>query len=197
MIALLLATTLAHAGYPEGLGNWNVLTTGDVWVGCTTHMGEPWCRSVGVIRAPVAKVAGLLDRFPVDPSPFKRVAYVTVLKETSPGAPDGLKTLHIVLDMPFPISHRDYVATFLPRAVDDTRIFDWKAEPHPEVTHPGAVRLDHAEGQWHLAPTPAGHTRLTYTWAADLGGDFPEFAFERAWATWGAEVIDWLRDGST
>ncbi len=182
--ALLLVATAA--AIPPDLGEWDMLVEGRDWIGCQTVGELPWCRSVATIPGPMIKIHSLLNDFAGYPSFMDRVSETRVYSE-------GI--VHIVLDMPFPFAHRDYVVKYTKSKDGDAIVFDFKATHHPSATAvDGSVRLPRAEGQWRLEAVGPGATRVTYTWCGELLGDFPSWALPTAWETQGAEVMNWLKE---
>lgn len=181
IITLLLSNALA---IPPQLDNWKVLQEEPVWIGNAD--GSYWCRSIATIPGPLDKVEALLGDFDNYPQIMDRVS------ETKIYAPN---IVHIILDMPFPLAHRDYVVQFERKQLENTVLFDFRSVAHPRAqTIKGSVRLPRAEGQWKLRPLSETSTEVTYTWNGELLGDFPNWALTRAWATQGVEVMNWLTE---
>lgn len=172
-----LATAFAMPG-PDAA--WEVLDTSPVRIECTEVSGKPWCRSVGVIGAPVDQVATALEDMAGQSDVFEAVSQIDSL---------GDDTYRIVLDFPGMFSDRDYVAKFEKLVEGDARIYRWKP-----VTHPGApetediVRLSRMEGEWRLEPA-GDATRATYLWQAELMGSFPTWALPTARKKAGNEAL--------
>ena len=178
----------ALAGIPAELedARWQVLAREPTWVGCTEARGFTWCRSQGLVDGSMEELESLLNTFEDYPQIFDRVTHTTRL------APN---TVHVVLDMPFPLASRDYVAQFERAQVGGVVRYGWSAVTHsatPRST--GAVRLVNAAGEWRLTPYARDQTTVTYTWNGELRGDFPEWAHTRAWEVQGLEVIRWLQE---
>jgi hypothetical protein len=83
--------------------------------------------------------------------------------------------LHVVMDYPFPLDDRDYVARFTHRTEEGgTQVYAWTP-----VTNAGApvvdgvVRLTWLDGEWRFTPE-GSNTRVTYVWEADPGGNLPD-----------------------
>src|SRR5262245_46720828 len=78
--------------------------------------GGPWCRSVGIVEAPIQRVADALEHMAENQALFESIVKIDVL------APD---TLHVVLDYPFPFTDRDYVAKYTRTVDGTTRHYRW------------------------------------------------------------------------
>ena len=107
------------------LGEWDMLVEGRDWIGCQTVGELPWCRSVATIPGPMIKIHSLLNDFAGYPSFMDRVSETRVYSE-------GI--VHIVLDMPFPFAHRDYVVKYTKSKDGDAIVFDFKATHHPSAS---------------------------------------------------------------
>ena len=83
--------------------------------------------------------------------------------------------LHIVMDYPFPLKDRDYVARFAHRTeADGTEVFAWTPVVHANAPATSdAIRLTWLEGEWRFTPD-GNRTRVTYVWQADPGGSIPD-----------------------
>ncbi len=180
---LLIASAVA---VPPDLGNWQILSGGDPQVAHTTARGLPWARAVTVMPGSMVQLVILLKNFRGYPDFMDRVYETRIYEEN---------IVHVILDMPFPLAHRDYVVKYTQSQEGDVVVFDFVSVQHPNATAvDGSVRLPRAEGQWRLEPVSATQTRVTYIWNGELLGDFPDWALTKAWVTQGAEVMDWLED---
>jgi hypothetical protein len=174
------------SGVPSQLTGFTTLQSAPVWVGCTRAEGSSWCRSVANVAAPVAKIESILRDFAHYPQVFHRVKRASVVDSD---------IVRILLDMPSPLSDRDYVARFTRSNEGADTVFRWVAVEHPGApVVPGAVRLTRAAGEWRLSPQDDGTTVVTYTWNGEMDGDFPSWALSRAHLTQGNEVLVWLQE---
>lgn len=185
MINALLFVASA-AAIPPDLGDWQPLSDGHVEVSHTTARGLPWARAQADLPGSMARLVNLLKDFRGYPDFMERISETRVYEDD---------VVHLILDMPFPLAHRDYVVEYTKGQDGSAVIFDFVAVDHPSATAvEGSVRLPRAEGQWRLEPIDAQHTRVTYIWNGELLGDFPDWALTKAWATQGHEVLGWLED---
>lgn len=171
---------LLLAQVPPDLGEWRVLQEGDISVACTVVRGSSWCRARATIAAPPDRIESIIKNVPEWPRVFKRIVQSRLLSGD---------TFHIVLDLPSPVSNRDYVARF-ERFTEGADVgYRWSSVIHPDAPRsPDTVRLDHSAGEWRITPSPGGAI-VTYTWNGELGGDFPAWALERAHLSQGVEVL--------
>jgi len=144
--------------------------------------GGPWCRSFGVIEAPVERVADALENMKANAHLFESIVSIDVL------APD---TLHVVMDYPgyLGMSDRDYVAKYTRIIEGDVRRYRWVPVTHPDAPPTdNPIRLPQFEGEWKLEPHPQG-TKVTYLWQAAIAGSFPSSMYEQAWKRAGYEAL--------
>ena len=164
MITLLTLT--AFAALPSASSTWSPLSTSPTVIECTTANGKPYCRSTAVISAPVATA---IDAFAhLD----QHVDLMASIKSVTRLEPD---VLHVVMDYPFPVSDRDYVAKFSRRTdPDGTEVFAWVPIAHAAApVDPSVVRLTELDGEWRFQ-AEGGDTRVTYVWESDPGGNLPD-----------------------
>ncbi|MEC7240423.1 MAG: hypothetical protein VXW32_04240 [Myxococcota bacterium] len=187
---LSLLLSLPLGSYPannlEG-AEWRVLTDGSTHVACSKQPDITWCRSTAVINGSKDKLAGILKDFENYPQIFKRVYKTKVLEPN---------VVHVLLDMPFPLKLRDYIAQFEETEEGDHLVFTFNSVDHAEAALPSgdSVRLPRAAGQWRLEPVSGTQTRVTYTWNGELLGNIATFQLPTAWKTQGTEVMEWLEE---
>ncbi len=166
MITALLLTAApgAVAGPPGPDAAWEELRNDIVRVECTTSGGAPWCRSHGLVAAPVDQLTNTLENMAEHQDKFEAVLGINVLEED---------TLHVTLDYPGLFSDRDYVARYARSTSGDTHIYSWTPVTHAGApAQDGVVRLSRFEGEWRLK-AEGSNTRVTYLWQAEFGGSFP------------------------
>jgi ribosome-associated toxin RatA of RatAB toxin-antitoxin module len=174
------------AAVPPDLGSWQVLADGEIKVAHTTARGLPWARAQAELPGSKDTVVALLRDFRGYPDFMERIFETRVYEAD---------VVHLILDMPFPLAHRDYVVKYTESKQGEVVIFDFVAVDHPAATAvDGSVRLPRAEGQWRIEPLGPAKTRVTYIWNGELLGDFPDWALTKAWVTQGQEVLGWLED---
>lgn len=163
---LLLLLSAARAAVPSAGAAWTSLQASPVKIDCTTVDGKPYCRSTGVIGVPVAQAASTFEHLDQYVSKMGAITAVNRL---------GTDVLHVVMDYPFPLDDRDYVARFTHRVeADGSHVFAWVPVEHPGApVSDGVVRLAWLDGEWRFAADGA-NTRVTYVWEADPGGNLPD-----------------------
>lgn len=162
---MLLLVSAALAVAPPDSSTWTPLASTPVKIECTDYQGKPYCRSTGVIGAPVEVASKTFEQLDQHVSKMDSITSVKRLESD---------TLHVVMDYPFPLDDRDYVAKFAHRVDGSTHVFAWTPVTHagaPPIN--GVVRLSWLDGEWRFAPEGA-NTRVTYVWQADPGGNLPD-----------------------
>lgn len=181
MLPLLLLTSFALAAdLPGDDAPWETLGTSPVKVQCARVSGVPWCRSTGVVGAPIDQVYDALLNMAYNAALFDSVVTIEVVAED---------TLHVVLDYPAPLDDRDYVARYTYRIEGENRVVRWVpvvSAAAPETS--AAVRLPRFAGEWRLEPRE-GATWVRYTWHAEINGSFPTFGYNTAWKRSGFEAL--------
>lgn len=186
MPTLLLLTTHAWA-LPGADATWTNLQAADPKIECTEVSGAPWCRSTGLVPLPIDQVANTLENMAKYQSLFASIVRIDVL------APD---TMHVVLDYPWPLTDRDYVAKYTRGVSGEIRTYRWDPVVHPSAPEtPEAVRLPKMAGEWRLEPV-GNETRVTYTWQAEIAGSMPAGAYETARRKAGQEAIKDITNAS-
>jgi len=178
---ILVFSSLALAGsVPGDRAAWESLTTSPVPVECVTAAGEPWCRSTGLVLAPIAQVSQALEDMRHNAHLFDSVLRIDILEGDA---------VHVVLDYPSPLDDRDYVARYTYTVEGDAHVFRWVSELHPgaPITDE-AVRLPAFAGEWRLEPR-GEHTWVRYTWQAEINGSFPSFGYSTARKRAGHEAL--------
>ena len=170
----------------ESLNNWIVLQNDATWIGWTDHSGFPVCQTRATFPYPMKKISNIIEDIENYPNVFKRITMARILDDD---------IAHVVLDMPFPFSSRDYIIQFVKDKSHTNWIFNFKAVTHNDApVNDKYVRLLNAAGEWLIKPVSNNETAVAYTWNGELLGDFPSWALPRAWKTQGNEIIDWLNE---
>lgn len=170
----------------ENLNEWVIIQETDVNLKWTKQNGFPIVRATAKMPFPIDSISKIIEDVKNYPNVFRRIREIKILDKN---------IIHIMLDMPFLLSDRDYVIQYS----KDKSKAAWKFSFNA-INHEGApvtekyVRLINAFGKWELSPTNENETLLVYTWNGELQGDFPEFALKRAWKTQGNEIVHWIKD---
>ena len=83
---------------PIDFNKWEVLQDNNIWIGYSDYNDFPWVKSKTIIDYNINKIANILKNQSNYKNIFDRVIISEVLNEV----------VYIVLDMPFPLAHRDY-----------------------------------------------------------------------------------------
>ncbi len=168
--------------------NWNVLQDKKIWIGWAEEGDIPWCKAQTTFPFSMDKIAEILEDKANYPNVFKRIEATTILEP---------EIVHIMLDMPFPITSRDYIVKYTTHFVDNDLCYQFRAVNHEKASPTKSyIRLVNAAGEWRLSPLKNNETQVTYTWNGELLGDFPNWALPRAWKTQGNEVLNWLLEAT-
>ena len=107
----------AAAAVPPDSAAWSSLQESPVKIVCTEVDAKPYCRSTGVIGAPVATARETFEKLDEHVAQMGAISHIERLE------PD---VLHVVMDYPFPLKDRDYVARFVHHTdPDGTEVFAW------------------------------------------------------------------------
>ena len=166
------------------LNDWVILQEEPVKVDWLSFKGYAISRAEKLIEHNLIEIAEIIEDIDQYPTVFKRVTETKRLDSN---------IVHVMLEMPFPFSGRDYVIKYSSEKDENIWKFSFYAVDHPKGTlKPGVVRLDNAAGIWILKGLPNNKTMVTYAWHGELLGNFPDFGLNKAWITQGTEVLTWL-----
>jgi len=95
------------------------------------------------------------------------------------------------IDMPFPFSSRDYTVKFNRNESATEVNYLYKSIVSKDFKEDkNYVRLTDAKGGWTISKISNDEGILvTYTWNGDMRGDFPSWAYTRAWIKQGNEIM--------
>lgn len=163
MITLLAVASFAAV--PGASATWSPLTTSPTLIECTTSGGKPYCRSTAVIGVPVTTAVDVFARLDQHVDKMESITLVERLE------PD---VLHVVMDYPYPLSDRDYVAKFTRRTdADGSEVFAWAPVEHAGAPGDQSIIRLPIDGEWRFK-AEGNNTRVTYVWMADPGGNLPD-----------------------
>ena len=165
---------------------WKTLQYNNVSIKPTQYLGFPICRAETILPLSLITISAIIENVENYPNVFLRVTKTRVLEDD---------VVHIMLDMPFPFSGRDYIIKYIKHKFSSAWTFRFSAVEHVQAPpEKGHVRLIHAAGEWKLTAINDHETNVSYTWNGELLGDFPNWALDRAWKTQGNEMMEWLND---
>ena len=170
----------------EYVTGWNIIQKDDTEIRWTTYEGYPICQATSVLPFSIESISSIIEDVRNYPKVFKRIHKTNILEKD---------IIHVMLDMPFLLSDRDYVIIYQKNKTQDNWEFTFRAVKHTNAPlDKDYVRLVNATGKWKLISKDDNQTLVSYTWNGELLGEFPNFALERAWKTQGNEIIHWIND---
>ncbi|HDY76253.1 MAG TPA: hypothetical protein ENH49_06985 [Candidatus Marinimicrobia bacterium] len=166
--------------------NWEIIQDEQILIGWTEMSGFPICKATAMLPYPLESISAIIKDVDNYTNVFLRLTESQSLEND---------VIYIVLDMPFPFSSRDYIIRYTKEKSDSKWVFRFTAVTHQDVPiMKENVRLINAAGEWNLKPSSENETMVTYIWNGELRGDFPKWAYSRAWKTQGNEMMEWLKD---
>ena len=189
-ILLLLLSTLMGSSleYPDHnqSDNWVTLYENDIWVGYTETPNIDWCRTISRLPFSLDRISTMIEDLENYYQIFDRVTSSKIITND---------VVHIRIDMPFPISDRDYIVRYTANKTGNNISYKFQAADDISIEiNDSCIRLVNAAGEWYLRSIDDVTTEVIYTWNGELRGDFPSWALTRAWETQGLEMINWLRE---
>ena len=88
---------------PENFDNWIKLQSNHTWIGWAEYDGFPICKAVRTLPFNIDNISIAIEDKRNYPNIFERITQVRLYEKD---------VLHIYLDMPFPISSRDYIVKY-------------------------------------------------------------------------------------
>ena len=98
--------------------------------------------------------------------------------------------VRMAIDMPFPFSDRDYTVKFVKNVEGKNVNFLYEAvisESYP--LNSKFIRLINAQGGWFVNYVDSNYTNIKYQWNGEMLGNFPEWAYTKAWIQQGNEIM--------
>ena len=185
IIILLINIVYMQKIPPIQYNEWTVIQNNNIWIGYSDYNNFPWVKSKIILDFNINKIANILK----DQSNYRNIFERVILSEVIDDV------VYIVLDMPFPISHRDYSVKYKEFESDKEKIYQFYSvenEHFPIVKD--CIRLLRAMGEWRLNYINDNKTEVVYMWNGELLGDFPDWALKKAWKKQGDEVLTWLKE---
>jgi ribosome-associated toxin RatA of RatAB toxin-antitoxin module len=170
----------------ESVTDWNIIQKNEIEIRWTTYDSYPICQTTSILPFSIESISSIIEDVSNYPKVFKRIHKTNILEKD---------IIHVMLDMPFLLSDRDYVIKYKKYKTPDNWEFTFSPVKHINAPlNKKYVRLVNAAGKWKLISKGDNQTSVSYTWNGELLGDFPNFALERAWKTQGNEIIHWIND---
>ena len=171
---------------PYQFSDWEVLQDEEIWVGWSNYKGFNWGKAKLIFNSSIDEISAILEN---------RKNYTNIFKRMIKCEENDDGVVYIVLDMPFPINHRDYVVNYKQFKEKKHKVYHFYSTIHKDFPiDPYNIRLPRSTGEWRLIPIDNNTTELVYIWNGELLGDFPDFALTRAWREQGDEVMNWLKE---
>ena len=185
---MLLSQSSLHHPDHSSKDDWIVLQdeNHDIWIGYKETTKISWCRTISTLPFEINKISKMIE---------DKGNYYKIFDRVTESREVGDDMVYIRIDMPFPISDRDYLVRYTVNK--DLEMASYKFQTVKEYDFPvfdSSVRLENAAGEWYLEKIDASSTQVVYTWNGDLGGSFPSYALTRAWDKQGNEMIVWLKE---
>ena len=185
---MLLSQSSIHHPDHSSKDDWIVLQdeSHDIWIGYKETTKISWCRTISTLPFEINKISKMIE---------DKGNYYNIFDRVTESREVGDDMVYIRIDMPFPISDRDYLVKYTVNK--DLEMASYKFQTVKEYDFPvfsSSVRLENAAGEWYLKKIDPSSTQVVYTWNGDLGGSFPSYALTRAWDKQGNEMIIWLKE---
>ena len=158
----------------------------EIWIGYKETADITWCRTISILPFEVNKISNMIE---------DKGNYYNIFDRVTESKEVGDDMVYIRIDMPFPVSDRDYLVRYTIKK--NSASASYKFQSVKEYDFPvfsSTIRLENAAGEWYLERINDSSTKVVYTWNGELGGSFPSYALTRAWNTQGNEMIAWLRE---
>ena len=165
--------------------DWNILSEGPVLIK-VMETDYPHCQSEIIIDESINNVLKVIE----DVSSYKLFFDSIVISDINDS-----EVVRLGIDMPFPFSDRDYTVKF--NRLEDDKKISYLYNPIVSDNFPedkNYIRLIDAKGGWILESIGNNRTLVIYQWNGDMRGDFPSWAYSRAWVKQGNEIMLNLKD---
>tara|TARA_Y100001970_G_scaffold134911_2_gene166062 strand:+ start:60444 stop:61031 length:588 start_codon:yes stop_codon:yes gene_type:complete len=160
--------------------DWNILSEEPVLIKVMeTHY--PHCQAEIIIHETIDNILKVIE----DVNSYKLFFDSIVISDMNANG-----EVRLGIDMPFPFSDRDYTVKF--NRLEGDNIISYLYNPIVSENFPlddNYIRLTEARGGWILTKIKDNKTLVTYKWNGDMRGDFPKWAYSRAWVKQGNEIM--------
>ena len=170
----------------KSIQKWESIQIGDVEIRKSLYQPYPFCQVKSVVPYGLNQVTDVIQNVNLYPNVFKRISEVEKYSDD---------VAHIKINMPYPLSPRDYIIKYTSAKIRQEWIFKFNSVRNDSFSSSGKyVRLENAMGEWRLTRIDKNKTLISYTWNGQLLGDFPKWALSKAWKKQGNEIIYWLTE---
>ena len=87
----------------ESVTDWNIIQKNEIEIRWTTYDGYPICQATSVLPFSIESISSIIEDVSNYPKVFKRIHKTNILEKD---------IIHVMLDMPFLLSNRDYVIKY-------------------------------------------------------------------------------------
>ena len=160
--------------------DWNILSEGPVLIK-VMETDYPHCQSEIIIDDSISNILKVIE----DVNSYKSFFDSIVISDMNTNG-----EVRLGIDMPFPFSDRDYTVKF--NRLEDDKKISYLYNPIVSDNFPedkNYIRLIDAKGGWILESIGNNRTLVIYQWNGDMRGDFPSWAYSRAWVKQGNEIM--------
>ena len=162
-----------------------MLQVDEISIGCIKKE-YPWCQGSLIVKSPINKVLEVVEDVE---------DYYKFFDSLSLSKINDKDEVRIRINMPLPFTDRDYTVFFNMSEQDNEILYSYK--PVISNDYPverGCVRLINAQGEWYLKAITDNKTLVKYTWNGQMLGNFPHWAYKKAWIQQGNEILSCLSE---
>jgi len=167
------------------LETWHILQTDSIYIKYK-HEKFPICSASITIDEIINNVLAVIE----DIKNYKIFFDSIIISEINDN-----DEVRLAIDMPFPFSDRDYTVKF--SKIKDNLDIHFLYHPVNSNSYPqdqDFIRLINAQGGWYINYIDSLHTDVKYIWNGEMLGNFPEWAYNKAWIKQGNEIMSNLYD---
>ena len=163
---------------------WEVIQDSAIWIG-VINAEYPECKAEILIDEPIDDILNVIE----DVSNYKFFFDSIIISDINDN-----NEVRLAIDMPFLFADRDYTVKF--NKIKDSNSIKYLYKAIISDTYPeekSYVRLKNSIGGWVLTSLDLHNTKVEYYWNGEMGGNFPEWAYLKAWLKQGNEIMSNLK----
>ena len=163
---------------------WKIMQEGNIWIG-VIESEYPKCKAEIFIDEPLDAILNVID----DVSNYKYFFDSIIISDIN-----NNNEVRLAIDMPLLFTDRDYTVKF--HKIEDSNSIKYLYDAVVSDSYPeqrSFVRLKNAQGGWVLTSLDLNKTQVEYYWNGDMGGNFPDWAYSKAWIKQGNEIMSNLK----
>ena len=164
---------------------WQVIQDSDIWIG-VVKSDYPECKAEILIAEPLDAILNVIE----DVSNYKYFFDSIVISDIN-----NNNEVRLAIDMPLLFTDRDYTVKF--HKIEDSNSIKYLYDAVVSDSYPeqrSFVRLKNAQGGWVLTSLDLNKTQVEYYWNGDMDGNFPDWAYSKAWIKQGNEIMSNLKN---